>query len=132
VARIIPANKKNKIKSFLHGFGSLSLSFKILIIALILFAISTPFMIYSYQIYRTRAESQSERLAEIQRLQTNQENINNSLARSDPNIKNDVTTTSPSPEKKIFSLLSVIDWLREMFSNIIGFLKNPIPPLKHR
>jgi hypothetical protein len=116
VVKEISKKKDNKTKSFL-----------IVVTIVALFAISTPFVVYNYQLYRAHGETQAQRLQEIQRLQTNQDNISNALAKSDPNIKKDTTVAPPQ-----ITDFNLIDALKGMFSKIINFLKNPIPPLKHR
>lgn len=55
--------------SFWRKFNSLDLFTRLFIITVILLSITSPFIVYNYQIFNARGESEAERLQEIQQLQ---------------------------------------------------------------
>jgi hypothetical protein len=122
VARFVYGKKKNQVKSVWEKFESLDLFTKLLIITLILLAISTPFIVYNYQLYSVRGESQAERLQEIRQLQGLQNNYKKALAssqttsnESNPSLdRTDATIPNPDAE------FSLINLFQRFFMNIVG------------
>jgi hypothetical protein len=120
MARFISRGKNNQFKSFWYKFDSLDLFTRLFIITLILLAISTPFIVYNYQLYNARGETQNERLQEIQQLQGSQINLRNALtssqAISNPSSgRTDISNTTPDTR------FSLIDALQRILINILGF-----------
>jgi hypothetical protein len=82
--------KDNAFRFFGRNFKSLDLFTRLFIVTVILFAIASPFIVYNYQTFNARGQTQAESLREIQRIQQEQNNLRNKLARS--------STTSYPPE----------------------------------
>jgi hypothetical protein len=122
VARFVYGKKKNQVKSVWEKFESLDLFTKLLIITLILLAISTPFVVYNYQLYSVRGESQAERLQEIRQLQGLQNNYKKALAssqttsnESNPSLER-TDAAMPNPDAEF----SLINLFQRFFMNIVG------------
>jgi hypothetical protein len=126
VARFISGKKKNQVKSVWEKFESLDLFTRLFVITLLLLVISTPFVVYNYQLYTARGESQTERLREIGELRGYQSNLKNALARSGTetdgsNLSSEKTDASTPNPGAGFNL---IDMLQRFLMNIAGlFIK---------
>jgi len=120
VTRIISTGKNNKSESFFSKFSSLDVFTRLFIVTIILFTISTPFIVYNYQLYRARGESQSQSLKDIAQLQDYQKNMQNTLTGPGYSITPppSATTTNYSSLIKSVKEFNLGDFFRQIFIRI--------------
>jgi hypothetical protein len=121
MAKFIPKDRNNRFKSFWRKFNSLDLFTRLFVVTLILLAISTPFVVYNYQLYNARGESQAERLQEIRGLQGYHNNYKNALARSQSGLSENrssekIDTPTSNPNRGF----NLIDALQRFLISILG------------
>jgi hypothetical protein len=114
--RIISMGKNGKPRSFLQNFASMDMFTKFFIVIIILLAVSTPFIVYNYQTYETRAQTQAESLREIAQLQQSQENMQNAFTGASNPTPPVTTDTAPINSGNEFNLLN---FLRQIFAHIV-------------
>jgi hypothetical protein len=112
--------KNNKSESFLDKFNSLDVFTRLFIITIILLTISTPFIVYNYQLYQARGETQSQSLKEIAQLQDYQKNMQNTFTGSGYSITPppSATTTSYPALIKSVKEFNLGDFFRQIFIRI--------------
>jgi len=117
--RIISAGKNSPIRSLWREFNSLDIFLKLFIVTIVLFTLSTPFIIYNYQHYDTHAQSQTERLREIAQLQGVQLEMQNTFAGS-------ISPTPSGPNVPIQIKLpgdfNVVSIAHEIFTQVVQIL----------
>lgn len=112
MTRIISVGKD----SLWRKFNSLDLFTKLLIITLILLAIVTPLIVNNYQIFKSRGETEVQRLQAIAQIQDSQAKLRNALIA--PTIK--PVSSAPSNSAGGFNL---IDAIYKLFASIANIFK---------
>jgi hypothetical protein len=112
--------KNNHSESFFSKFSSLDIFTRLFIVTIILFTISTPFIVYNYQLYKVRGESQAQRLKEIAQLQDSQKNMQNAFTGSEYSVTpaSPATTTSYPAIIKSVKEFNLADFFRKIFLRI--------------
>ena len=108
--------KKNTSESFLGKFNSMDIFTRLFIITIILFSISTPFIVYNYQLYKAQGESQNESLKEIAQLQDSQRNMQNTFTGPGYSVTPAPSTTTTYPGLiKSVKEFNLADFFRSIF-----------------
>ena len=112
--------KNNKSESFLDKFNSLDVFTRLFIITIILLTISTPFIVYNYQLYQARGETQSQSLKDIAQLQDYQKSVQNTFTGPGYSITPppSATTTNYSSLIKSVKEFNLGDFFRQIFIRI--------------
>lgn len=121
MTKIISTGKNNKSESFLGKFNSLDVFTRLFIVTIILFTISTPFIVYNYQLYQARGESQeSQSIKDIAQLQDYQKNMQNAFTGPGYSITPppSATTTNYSSLIKSVKEFNLGDFFRQIFIRI--------------